>query len=192
MSTCSITSRADETSDGGSHTIGSDHKFRRHLTLSRVAIREAYAADATVAGADEVDELRFERDLGTGPSRGIDKQPVNDGTPGRVETVNAVLRFDLHFDDLVVIVKRRRSDQRRACRFDSVENAPARKLNNTGSHEGVSRDRIAPVVTAVDREHSKASSCEEHRGGRTGATSSDDNDVVVRGWGGTGCQFVSM
>ena len=126
MTTCSIASRADETSDRGSYAIGSDHEFSRHLALPPTTIPEAYAADATVARANEVDELRFERDLGTGSSRGIDEQPVNDGTPRRVETINVVLRFDLHRDDFVAIVKRRRSDHGRACRFDSVQNAPAR------------------------------------------------------------------
>src|SRR2546425_12411473 len=100
MPTCSIASRADETSDRRSHTIGSDHKVRRHMALPLVTIRQAYAADATVAGADQVDELCFEGDLGPGALRGIDKQPVNDGTPRRVQTVNAVLRLDLHVDGL--------------------------------------------------------------------------------------------
>src|SRR6266545_4657447 len=126
MTTCSIASRADETSDGGSHTIGSDHKFRRHMALALVTITQAYAADATAAGADQVDELCFEGDLGPGSLRGIDKQPVNDDTPRRVEAVNAVLRLDRHVDDLVAVVKRRRSDHGCAGRFDSVENAPAR------------------------------------------------------------------
>jgi len=134
MSTCSITSRADETSDRGPHTIGSDYQFCRHMALPLVVIPEAYAADATVAGANEVDELRFKRNLGTGPSRGIDEQPVDDSTPRCVETINAGLRLDLHRHDLVAVVKRRRSDQGRACRFDSVENTPARELKNTGSH----------------------------------------------------------
>ena len=179
MTTCSIATGADETGDRGSKTIGSDHELSRHLALPLTTIPEAYTADATVARADEIDEMRFERDFGTGSSRGVDQHPVNDRTPRRVETINVVLRFDLHRDDFVAIVKRRRSDHRRACRFDSVQNAPARELNNAGSHEGVGRDRIAPVATPVDREHSKASSREEHRGGRAGATRSDDDGVIV-------------
>ena len=146
-----------------------------------MTVPEADATNPTVVRADEVDESRFERDLGTGSSCGIDKQPVNDGTPRRVETLNAVLRFDPHRDDLVAIVKRRRSDHGCACRLDSVQDAPARQLKNAGSHEGVSRDRIAPVATTVDREHSKASSREEHGGGGAGTTGADDDDVVVEG-----------
>ena len=155
-----------------------------------MTIPEADARDTTVVRADEVDESRFERDLSTGSSRCIDKQPVNDGTPRRVETIDAVLRFDLHLDNLVAIVKRRRLDHRCACRLDSVQNAPTRQLKNAGTHEGVGRDRVAPVATSVDREHSKAPSREEHSGGRAGATRSDDDDIVVAGWSGTGCHFV--
>ena len=44
------------------------------------------------------------------------------------------------------------------------------------------RDRIAPVATAVDREHTKASSREEQRGSRAGATGSDNDDVEIDGW----------
>ena len=97
-----------------------------------------------------------------------------------------MLRFDLHRDDLVAVVKRRRSDHGRAGRFDSLQNAPARELENAGAHEGVGRDRIAPVATAVDREHTKASSREEQRGGRAGATGSDNDDVEIDGWGSDG------
>ena len=53
--------------------IGSDHEFSRHLPLPIMTILEAHAADATVVRADQIDELRFERDLGAGFSRGIDK-----------------------------------------------------------------------------------------------------------------------
>ena len=66
------------------------------------------------------------------------------------------------------------------------QNAPARELDNAGAHEGVGRDRIAPVATAVDREHTKASSREEQRGGRAGATGSDNDDVEIDGWGSDG------
>jgi hypothetical protein len=38
-------------------------------------------------------------------------------------------------------------------------------------------------VTAVDREHTKPSSGEEQRGGRAGATGSDNDDVEIDGWG---------
>ena len=99
----SIASRADETSDRGSYAIRSDHEFSRHFALPRTTIPEVYAANATVARPNEVDEVRLERDLGTGFSRGIDEQPVNDGTPRRIEAIDVVLRFDLYLDDLVAI-----------------------------------------------------------------------------------------
>ena len=190
MTTCAIASRADETSDRGSYAIRSNDELSRHVPLLPTTISEAYAAHATVARANEIHEVCVEHDLGTGCPRSVDKQPVNDGTPRCVETINVVLRFDLHRDDLVAIVKRRRSDHRRTRRFDSVENAPARQLNNAGSHEGMSRDRIASVATTVDSEHSKASSRQEHRGGGAGTTGADDDDVVVEGCRGTGCHFV--
>src|SRR4030095_8686857 len=120
MTASSIAFRADEPSDGGSYAIGSDHQFSRHLALPLVNILEADAADAAVVRADEVDKVCFERELGTGALRRVDKQPVNDGAPRRVEAINIVLRFDRHLDDLVAIVKRRRSDRGRACRLDSV------------------------------------------------------------------------
>ena len=125
MSTCSIAARVDETSDRGPHPIGSDHEFSRHVALPLTAIPETYAANAIVVRAEEVDEMRFERDLSAGVARGIDKHPVNNGAPRCVETINVVLRFDLHRDDLVAIVKRRRSDHGRACRFDSVAERPS-------------------------------------------------------------------
>ena len=59
-------------------------------------------------------------------------------------------------------------------------------MDNAGAHEGVGRDRIAPVATAVDREHTKTSSREEQRGGRAGATGSDNDDVEIDGWGSDG------
>ena len=167
-------------------TIGADHEVSRHLPLPIVTVLDAHTADATVVGADQIDELRFERERCTGFLRGIDQHPVNDGPPRCVETVHVVLRFDLHRDDLVAVVKRRRSDHGRAGRFDALENSPARELENAGAHEGMSRDRIAPVVTAVDREHTKASSREEQRGGRACATGSDNDDVEIGGWGSDG------
>jgi acyl dehydratase len=181
MTTRAIAFRVDEASDRGPHTICSDHEFSRDVALPLTTIPETDAAHAIVVCADEADEMRFERDLGAGAARGIDKHPVDDGTPGRVETINVVLRFDLHRNDLVTIVKRRRSDHGRACRFDSVQHAPARELNHAGSHEGVGRDGIAPVATPVDDEHANAPSREEHRSRGAGATSSDNNDVIVEG-----------
>jgi acyl dehydratase len=59
-------------------------------------------------------------------------------------------------------------------------------LDNAGAHEGVGRDRIAAVATAVDREHTKASSREEQRGGCAGATGSDNDDVEIDRWGSDG------
>jgi hypothetical protein len=181
MTTGSIAFRADETRDRRTDTIGSDHEFSRNLPLPIMTIFEEHTGDATVVRADQIDELRFERDRCTGLLRGIGKQPVNDSTPRCVETLNVVLRFDLYRDDLIAVVKRRRSDHRRTGRFDSLENSPARELDNAGAHEGVGRDRIAPVATAVDREHTKASSREEQRGGRPGATGSDNDDVEIDG-----------
>jgi hypothetical protein len=119
MTTGSIAFRSDKARDRGTDTIGSDHEFSRDLPLLLASIPEAYTADATVVRAEQIDELRFERDRGTGLLRGIDQQPVNHSPPGGVETFNVVLRFDLHRDDLVAVVKRRRSDRRRAGRFDS-------------------------------------------------------------------------
>ena len=54
MTACSIALRADETSDRGSHTIGSDHELSRHHALTLLTIPEAHATDATVVCADEV------------------------------------------------------------------------------------------------------------------------------------------
>ena len=59
-------------------------------------------------------------------------------------------------------------------------------MDNAGAHEGVGRDRIAPVATAVDREHTKASSREKQRGGCAGATGSDNDDVEIDRWGSDG------
>jgi hypothetical protein len=59
-------------------------------------------------------------------------------------------------------------------------------LDNAGAHKGVGRDRIARVPTAVDREHTNASSREEQRGGRAGATGSDNDDVEIDRWGSDG------
>jgi len=126
MTARSIASRADESGDRGPNTIGSNHEFSRYLALPLATISEAYTADATVVRSDEVDKMRFERDLGTGCLRGIDQHPVDDGTPGCVKTINVVPRFDLHRDDFVAIVKGRRSDHRGARRSDAVQYAPAR------------------------------------------------------------------
>ena len=120
MTTGSIAFRADETRDRRTDTIGSDHEFSRNLPLPIMTIFEAHTGDATVVRADQIDELRFEHDRCTGLLRGIDKQPVNDSTPRCVETINVVLRFDLHRDDLVAVVKRCRSNHRRTGRFDSL------------------------------------------------------------------------
>ena len=59
-------------------------------------------------------------------------------------------------------------------------------MGYAGAHEGVGRDRIAPVTTAVDGEHTKASSREQERGGRAGATGADYNDVEIDGGGSDG------
>src|SRR6185503_19008336 len=107
MKTGSIAVRANETSDRGADPIGADHEFSRYLALPLLTIPEAHATDTPVVRAGEVDELRFERDLGAGSPRGIDKQPVDDGAPGRVQTIDVVLRFDLHRHDFIAIVKRR-------------------------------------------------------------------------------------
>ena len=59
-------------------------------------------------------------------------------------------------------------------------------MDNAGAHEGVRRDRIAPVAATVDREHTKTSSREEERGGGAGATGADNDDVKIDGWGSDG------
>jgi hypothetical protein len=125
--------------------------------------------------------LRFERKRCTGLSGSIDQHAVNDRASRGVETIHVVLRLDRHRNDLVAVVKRRRSNDRRPGRFDAVQNAPSRKLEHAGAHEGVGRERIAPVMAAVDREHTKASSREKQRGGRAGATGSDNDDVEIEG-----------
>ncbi len=120
MTSGSVAFRADETRDGRTDTIGPDHEFSRNLPLPIMTIFEAHTGDATVVRTDQIDELRFERDHCTGFLRGIDKQSVNDSTPRCVETIDVVLRFDLHRDDLIAVVKRRRSDHRRTGRFDAL------------------------------------------------------------------------
>jgi len=59
-------------------------------------------------------------------------------------------------------------------------------LDNAGAHEGVGGDRIAPVATAVDREHTKTSSREKQRGGCAGAPGSDNDDVEIDNCGSDG------
>ena len=186
MTAGSIAFRADETRDRGMDTIGADHEVSRHLPLPIVTILEAHTRNATVVRPDQIDELRFERNLCAGFPRSVDQHPVDDGTPRCVETIHVGLRFDLHRDDLVAVVKRGRSDHGRPGRFDLPENSPARKLEHAGAHEGVGRGRIAAVVTAVDREHTKALSREQQRGGRAGATGSDNDDVEIGGCGSDG------
>jgi len=165
--------------------IGSDHEISRNLPLPIMTIFETQAADATVVGADQIDELRLERDRGAGLLRGIDKHSIDDSTSRRVETFHLLLRFDRHRDDLVSVVERRRSDHRRTGCCDFLQHAPARELENAGAHEGVGRHRITSVVTAVDCEHTKASSREEQRGGCAGATGPDNGDVEI-GFGSDG------
>jgi acyl dehydratase len=176
MTTGSIAFSADETRHRRTHTIGSDHEVSRYLALPIMAILEPHAGDATVVLTDQVDELRFEHHLGTGCLRGV-------------ETFDVGLRLDPDRDDLVAVVKRRRADHGGASGFDSLQDTPARELDDAGAHEGVGRDRIAPVATAVDREHTKASSREEQRGGRAGASGSGNHDVEIDGWGGDGANI---
>jgi hypothetical protein len=126
MTACSIALRAHETSDGGTCAVGSYHEPGGYVTLRCTAIPEAHAADATVVRADEIDEVCFERDFGAGSSRRVDEHPIDDGTPRRIETIDVILWLDLHLDDLVAVVKRRRSDDGRTCRLDSVQHAPSR------------------------------------------------------------------
>ena len=182
MSTGSIAFRADETRDRRPDPIRSDHELGRNLPLPIMTIFEAHTGDATVVRADQIDELRFEDDRCAGLLRGIDKYRVNDRPAGGVEAINVVLRFDLHREDVVAVVKRRRSDDRRTSRFDCLEDAPARELDNAGAHEGVGGDRVTPVATPVDGEHTKTSPREQERGGRAGATGADNDDVKIDGW----------
>ena len=163
--------------------IGSDHEPTRNLPLPIVTVFDPHARHATVVRADQIDELRFERDLRAGLSRSIDKNSVKNGPPRCVETLHSWLRFDLHGNHLVGVMKRRRSDDRRAGRLDCFQNAPTRELEHAGTHECMGRDCIAPVVAAVDREHTKTSPREEQRGGRAGATGSDNDDVEINRWG---------
>ena len=181
MTAGSIAFSAGQARDRGMDPVGADHELSRHLPLPIVTILEAHTGDAAVVRANQIHELGFKSEGGTGLLRGIDQQAVDDGAPRGVETVNVRLRFDWHRDDLVAVVKRGRSHHRRAGRLDSLENAPARQLDNTGAHECVGRDRVAPVVTAVDRKHTETPSREEQRGGGAGATSSDNDDVEVNG-----------
>src|SRR4029453_16012353 len=120
MTTGSIAFRADETRDRRTDTVGADHEFSPNLPLPIMTIFEANTGNATVVRADQIDELRFEHDRCTGSLRGIDQQPVNDSTPRWVKTIDVVLRFDRHRDDLVAVVKRCRSNHGRTSRFDSL------------------------------------------------------------------------
>jgi uncharacterized protein YcfJ len=181
MTTRSIAFRPGKTRNRGSNTIGADHQSGRQLPLLITAIFEADSADASVLRADQTDEVRFERDFGAGVPRGVDQQLVYDSPARCVQPIQVVLRFDLNRDDLVTVVKRRRTDDRSACFLDSVENAPSGQLEDAGPHEGMGRDRIAAVAAAVDGEHANAAAREKQRRGRAGATGSDDDDVVIEG-----------
>ena len=105
MTRCSVPFRSNEVGDRRAHTIGPDHEFSRNLRVVSVRIPEMHAAHAALGGSHEVDQPGSIRDLGTGFASGVHEQPVDDGAPRRVQTIDAVLRLDLNVDDVISVME---------------------------------------------------------------------------------------
>ena len=57
------------------------------------------------------------------------------------------------------------------------------ELDDAGAHQRVGRQGVGAVAAAVDDEDVETLAGEEHRGGRAGSASADDDDVVnVGAW----------
>ena len=83
------------------------------------------------------------------------------------------------FDDFITVMESCRPDGGRFGGPDGIQHAPAVQLEHTTPHEPVGRQRVASMAGGVDHENSQSLAGEEHRGRRTGASCSGDDDVVA-------------
>ena len=135
--------------------------------------------DPAVVVAADVGDGDAVADVGAGLGGGVDEDRIEHGAARRVQGVDAVGRLDR--DDApcsVAVGERRAPDRRGAGGDDSVEQAPAVKLEDAAAHQGVGREGVGAVAAAVDDEDPQAGAGEEHGGGGAGGAGADDDDVV--------------
>jgi hypothetical protein len=120
-----------------------------------------YARDTTVAVAAEPGDGAAVADLDTSGDRGVGEDRVEHGSPGGVQRVDAVTRFDVDRRSLVADVERGASHGRRARRDDPGEKAPAVELEHAAAHEGMGGQRVVPVLRTVDDQHVESGTGEE-------------------------------
>ena len=80
-------------------------------------------------------------------------------------------------DFVGAVVEDRPPHRRRARSQQRPEQSPALQLEYAAAHQRVRRQRVAAVPGPVNAEHSQPFAGEQHRGGRSGHPSADDDDI---------------
>ena len=177
--------RADAGGDHGAQAVGADHGVGVHDHRASVVVREHRAHDASLHPADEVGHAHVVSHRRAGRDRRVDEEAVEDRAPRGEERRHAVLRLDGDVDNLVLVLEHGPAHRRRPLRLDAAEEPPARELEDPGPHEGVRRQRVAPVRAAVHGEDAEPPPRQEHRGGGARGARPDHDDV-----GGPGARRV--
>jgi hypothetical protein len=118
-------------------------------------------------------------DRRAGSGRGVGKDAIEDVAPRRHEVVDAGPRLDRA--DLLDVTGAEQDlpDRRRTAGEDRVQQPPLRQLHDATAGEPVRRERVAGYAASLDHGHPVAQLAEQHRGGRTGAPCTHDDDVAL-------------
>jgi hypothetical protein len=158
--------------------IGPHHQVR----LDRVPLAARDGGDAahsTVRAGDQAIHGHAVDHLGAAFDRHRREQAVEPRPPRRIQRLDAVLRLDRHGHVLVVVAERRGGDRRRAVIDDRLQHAAPVKLHDGAAPQGVRRERVGAVASAIDHHHAGPGPRQQQRrrGARAAGAHDDDIDL---------------
>jgi hypothetical protein len=164
--------------DDGSHAIRTHDETGIDVDTPPRAIASDNTADTPVGVAPQRSDSHPVSNVGARGEGGVDQQTIEHRAARRVERVDTVRRLDRDDDLIAGVPEGCPPDGRRAGLDDGVEQSPAVQLDDGPSHQGVGREGVGAVSTAVDDEDALTGASEKHRGGGARGPGADDDDVV--------------
>ena len=172
--------RPHERRDGRAQAVGADHDPGADASwFAALRVLQQDALDPPRGPKFEIRKADPVADRGAGVDGGVHEEAIEQGAPRGEEGGNAVPGPDRDVDHLVLVVEDRPVDARRAGRLDPAEETPPVQLQHAGSHQGVRRQRVAPVGAAIDgKDPHAAPGQQQGRRGARGAGTDDDRVVA--------------
>jgi hypothetical protein len=130
---------------------------------------------------DQVLHREMLAQLGAGAGRGVREDRIEDRAARRKRVAATVVRRRRADEREFADVERHAPNRRTAGRRDGVEQAPAPEPRDARRPDDMRRDCVVGKRGAIDEQDAVPFARQQHRGRRSGAARSDDDDVVHAG-----------